>query len=510
MTKVTEPHPEYTKMVERWRVPSYLWGGALTMRANFEQLVPQEVGEEAEVYQIRRERAHLVNKYRPAITNISSKPYSKPVMITSELPEPLSMMAKNIDGAGSTLAEMGRRNFESGIHRGVAHFLTDMSANPGANESEQRNSPPRIIHVDASEVIGWEWKNLPAGDYVPVHVRIRRYRYVNTSTYVSEREEIIHQYDLVYSDSDLNGLNAQVFYTSHSRIVGDTQNDMGDFVVMGPTLIPNINRIPLSTWYTNEVDTMVGWPAMEDLAHSNHRHYQNYSSYGWVLRWAGVHQGTIAGINDEEVKKLSVAAVDKWVNVSDSDAKIGMLEVEGNGIRALFDDLKHNEAYMDLLSARPLYDMAASANQDSKRDQMTIAQNWVQNQSDALTDALRFAAQMVELDIGDTEVRVFQDFHVGEVSPERLQIIQTMRAARDIDHKTYLNLMQRAMILTDDADLDQIIGDTLAEREAERLIAESIAGRREATSMDNGNVPPQVSPVPVGTEQAVAPSANGT
>src|SRR6266403_4484796 len=100
---VATPTPEHDKAVARAELPRTLMQGTRGMRRAEQKYLPKLQAESQANYQNRLQRSVLFNAFKKTVADMSGKVFSKPIVLSNDVPAELVAMAENIDLTGRNL-----------------------------------------------------------------------------------------------------------------------------------------------------------------------------------------------------------------------------------------------------------------------------------------------------------------------------------------------------------------------------------------------------------------------
>lgn len=175
-----------------------------------------------------------------------------------------------------------------------------------------------------------------------------------------------------------------------------------------------INFIPFVLGSLNGTDpTDVVRPPMIDLCKMNIAHYRNSADYEWSLFLTASPTAYITGIDDSDDSINTIGASVLW-KISNSDAKVGMLEFSGQGVEALRQNMIDKESRMAVLGAY-MVDTTINRNETSEtarlryRSETAVLMSACKSTDKILMRAYDMVRRMLRLD-GEVTVEINKDF----------------------------------------------------------------------------------------------------
>ena len=469
--KVDTPNLEYTAMSKRWDLLHDLLGGTEGMRKARDKWLPMEPRETSSAYDNRLRRSYLYNAYRDTVEKLVSKPFSRPVNVSGQLPERLGSMVGNMDLSGRDLTQFSRDVFTAGVTYGISHILVDFPQfAPTATLADERSSGvrPLFVHVPPTNLIGWRTETQENGEQLVVQARIYETQIEPSGAYGDHEVEYIR----VYTPE-----NWQVW----RRVKGGKE---GDFVLVDEGA-HTFGAVPLTTFYVSRTGTFTGAPPLEDLAWLNLAHWQSLSDQRNILRFARVGLLFAAGFSDEEMEEGLTIGPNQLIRSTNESAKVSYVEHKGAAISAGQDDLDKLEDRMKVLGLQPL--VSRTGNQtatgralDESRTHTAI-QAWVRSLENTLRQAFDMAARWIKLDLpADFALDINNDFGLSERAADDIKSLIEMRNTSQLSAETFLREVKRRGLLSEAVDIEEEID--LIESEGPSLSSISLP---QPTTKDN-------------------------
>lgn len=435
--EVDDRSAAYTAMEPAWLLPDDLLGGTRLMRARGATWLPLEEKEDAAVYSRRLNRSFLFGGYRDGRDRLAGRPFSKAVQVKG-LPPVLEPMVNDIDGFGTNITTFTHRFFKEAMHRGVAHIMTELDPNPERREVADPEWKGRKIPyfrtVTAKALIGWKTNPKQAAE-------------------VSQTREL---YERIVADGEFGEQRLSEIIVWESGKIRTFQKKEGEASF---TVNPEIEKtvtlvgVPLSTLNLAPTGFMTASPCLEDLAWVNLAHWQSQSDQRAVLRFARLSLLCLAGVSDEEAKKITMGP-SGFIRFSSPEAKAWYAERSAAPIMAGRQDLLDLEEVMAMLGMQPMISQTGAATATGKAiDEANVQSNlraWVMLLEQTLEQAFRWAAQWMGVEMpAEFSVDVFDDFTLSLRADTEMQSLIAMRKARMISSTTFLQAAKSRGLLPD-------------------------------------------------------------
>jgi hypothetical protein len=339
------------EMRSDWKLPDTLLGGTRAMRSARRDYLPQEEKERELAYDNRLKRSVLFNAYKSALNDTSAKPFARPVTLNNDeaLPEPLDLIADDVDGRGTKLTPWCREAFKWAIHYGIVFVFVDMPvrrvqtadgesrAMTLAEFRSQRVRPLWRVYK-ARDVLGWRTElDEVTGQERLTQVRLAEQATVEEGDYASKRVERVRvvdrdSYEVWQSDSNKRDADYE--------LVEEGTHTFGEVPVFAFATMPG--EMP----FTAE-------PALNELAWMNLLHWQSQSDQRNILRFARTATLYALGFDREKIEQGFSLGPNQVLASENENAKVGFAEHSGKAIEAGENDLKRLEERMTMLALRP-------------------------------------------------------------------------------------------------------------------------------------------------------------
>ena len=428
--------------VERMReasdLPDDLVGGNRRMRENCNKWLPKEEKESYAHYSIRVNRSTCFPFYRDAVTNLSSKPFARPVMIEG-LSERFQEFLRDVDGTGKSMTVWCRDLMRDAIHRGMAHVLVDAST-PEDSLRGQMNRRVFAKVIDPLRVLDIGDATAADGRVVVTYVRMIVSRTEKEGEFGSKTVNTIVELDRPLGGE---GVRREWVYQEGSK----------EWAIRSTRPYnPGGEGIPFFTFYTNQTGEYEAEPALEDLAYVNLAHYQSRADHAHVMRVARLITLVLTGWNNGPLRdpqskgnsEITLGPLSKIQN-SAPDAKASFLEPSGRSIELSFQDMESLAKEAHRLGARYLssgksHVTAHSVILDQAKLSNDLYSFCIRLESE-LQNILLAAGEWLDVDASKVEVNINKDWEhaadmdgvskalasLGEVLSPRQKLMEAIR-----------------------------------------------------------------------------------
>lgn len=241
------------------------------------------------------------------------------------------------------------------------------------------------------------------------------------------------------------------------------------------------NHIPFVA--ANSINTNIEptKPPIIDLVNTNLSHYRNSADYEHGLHLTALPTPWAAGFSLEEgelggkKKELRMGALSAWTT-ENHEAKAGMLEFQGTGLKAIADAMEAKQKRMAVLGGRLLEDQkkAQEAAETVKirlsGDHATLADISV-SASDGLTQVFMLLAEWMGIS-DDVGIELTRDFQTAGIPSDKITALMGAMQAGAISWQTFFWNLQQG----------EAIPDGISEEDEAARILEGIPGGQPPTA----------------------------
>lgn len=475
-------------MIGSWAMIDTLLGGTKAMRFAGAEYLPQHAEESDGNYNERLAINILFNAMEITLDHFVGRPFSDPVKLNQDVPEPIVDHTVNIDLQGNDITSFCREWFRCGLAKGFCHVMIDMpQMNPEAlpvtlADDREAGRRPFWIKIEPENMIFAE-ANIIVD---PQTGELREW-----FTHVRLRENIVERVGFAEIMRErIRVLEPGFFQVWEKR---KTKKKKEEWVVVesGET---GINFIPIITFYSNRNGFMMSKPPLEDLAHMNIRHWQSMSDQINILTVVRFPMLAVSGATDQSGTTMRIGPR-QLLATKDPNGKFYYVEHKGESIEAGWRELEKLEEDMEaygstFLKKKPGNETATGRALDSA-ESVTSLRDMVNRFIDSVNNALRIHAFWLNLDDGGT-VTILNDFGPEEADKFGLELLKSLRADKDISRKAVVNEAVRLGVLTDDYDVDDDFEQLKLEDIELKPLQPQIPGTFDPTAPDGA--PGSVSP----------------
>lgn len=457
----TTPSMNYKVMEPRWKMIDTLLGGTEAMREAGEEFLPPHPRESDLNYQERLSKAVLHNMFELTVNLLADKPFTEAVTLTEEAPEVLSTYVNDIDLRGSDITRFSYEVFRSGLAKGFTHILVDAPRSDiptGARtlaDDREEGMRPYLVHIRPEDLIFAETVRI-GGEEIYRHVRFNHWEKTRVG-FAETFKHYVRVLNLVFEPDGTKFVMSEWYHkVEEGRNKGEwaVDPDRGGII--------DIDRIPLVTFYTDRDDTLLGKPALLDLAFQNVEHWQSYSDQQNILTVTRFPLLASSGISEYDGNDTTVGPRNMLV-AEDPQARFYYVEHNGAAINAGEKSLADLENKMasyggSLLQRRPDRE-TAEARASAEATFTSPLQRMVLAFQDIMANALSILLQMdgesgVDGQTLSSMLNVKSNFSDDSADAVDMQTLQVAIREGAISRRGFLSSLVRLKVLPEDFDID--------------------------------------------------------
>jgi len=440
-----------------WPLIGALMGGTSAMRAAGKAYLPQFPNELNESYQTRLRTATLFPAFSRTVDVLASKPFSRPVTVSEDVPARVREWCADVDLQGRDLHAFAAALFRSGLSYGIAGILVDYPQASGirtAAEEREAGVRPYFVEIAARCILGWRASRVNGAE-VLTQLRLLEKVYEANGDF-AERE--IEQ---------VRVLTPGAWQTWREDPTATTE-DKWRLYAEGATTLRKIPFVPV---YGHRTGVMRALPPLSELAHMNVEHWQSKSDQQTILHVARVPILFGRNLGSTQIVVGAASAI-----VADSEgADLKFVEHSGAAIEAgrvsLLDlEDRMRQVGAELLVVKPGNTSITQTIADNEPG-MCALQRMVRDHRIALGAALGLMAEWIgERPAGHVEI--FNDFGVSSLAEASLSLLREMTAAGQFSAESLFHEAKRRGVIQADLnwpdERDRIAAERRAHEAAEK------------------------------------------
>ena len=477
MPFLREMHKDYTTMLPYWTRCRDAKAGEDAVKAKGEVYLPRIGGQTDEQYNSYKMRGRFFNAFNKTLLGHVGLATRKPIIL--DQPTALEPISNNIDRNGSDVSGYLKSILAELLEVGRVITLIDYTKIDAlATMQDAATARPYWIQYKAEDFIDWEYKDGQLIYGVFRELQETRGRQVKDE----------YQYRVCRL---IDGVYTQEVY------VGEENEPV-------ETIIPQVAGAPMpfipAIIHQTDYDTRVDLPPLMDLVNLCMSHYRLKADHAHALHYVALPTPWITGVDpDDENAPKTIGPQKAWV-ISNDQAKVGMLEFTGQGVKAIEYELKSMEDQMAIIGARILLPEVSentatastlrSLSETSDLASMIVV---VERQANYMMD---FTAQWAGT-AGETEVKM--DKHLIPLAMDASMVTAMVAAQQNggFDYETLVDNFKRAEIISPEKTVDDLLGAIEEEGEARMLkaaeamksLTEAEGGEDEDEDNNTGNLP---------------------
>ncbi|WP_256662840.1 DUF4055 domain-containing protein [Pseudomonas sp. URMO17WK12:I11] len=396
-------------------------GGTETLRAAGTKYLPKEPGESAESYRRRLARSFLTNYTDKTAKNLSSKPFTRPIVVKSERYQELAdEYVKAVDGKGTSLTGLSSTVFEDALWNGSSFIAVDCAVQGGR---------PYAYHLSGDHILGYR---LDEDDRL-TEIRIQERAIVADGDW-GEKEVC----------------RVRVFKREGEHVTWSLYDEDGTALVADQAFaLKEIPVVPVHSSAVVASGELFAHPPLKDLAFMNIQHFQESSDQSNILRIARVPVLFASGVADD----ASIAIGSEYAIKGESGADLKYVEHSGAAIGAGRDSLKDLEAKMQSYGSDMLENNGAVETATGRALRAGETNNRIAmialNLASAVEKVLGWIAYFNKIAEPDFHVDINTEYGINS-APEELTALANARTMGDLSQEDYLQELKRRGLLRND------------------------------------------------------------
>lgn len=360
-------------------------GGTARMRECGPTYLPQEPGETADEYSIRKQRSTFLNVYKKTVNAFVGMVFKDDPKLGDDVQDRIRSEAENIDLAGTHLDVFVKDVFTSAFE-GHAFILVDMGpALPdGATYADEIASGRRPYWVKYTKDQALNWQTAKVnGEQVLTQITFEECSVERSGRFGEESTVRYRVFEVV------NGVVRWELY----RKIKD--KDGKEVIVREDQGVTTLPRIPVAVVYGHRTGFLESEPPLLDLAYQNIDHWQQTSDYKTQLH-ALVPILVIKGCPKEEQKTMMIGpGVSQHIP---SDGAIEYVSHDGKALEATRHAIVDVEQRMaqtglSIMSQRSDSNITATEKKIDQSERTSELSTMARSLKDCIESCLGFHAQ---------------------------------------------------------------------------------------------------------------------
>lgn len=453
MATVDTQHPEYAKMIEKWRRCRDTVAGQDAVHEAGILYLPRLTDQTESDYAAYKLRAQFFNAVWRTISALSGMIFRKaPAIDVAANIEPL---LEDVTMAGVDMQIFAQQVAIEVLTSGRMGILVDYPSQSVEGmtlaDAQMLNLRPSMQMYNAETIINWNVGRIGNKSVVTLIVL--------TEDYSEPENEFKQKTETRYRVLDL--------FNGKYRVRVFRINEKKDDEQVGDDLFPLMNGSPLDYipfFFIGVDDTTpaVDEPPMIDLIDVNLAHYRLNADYAHGLHFTGLPTAVVSGYTPENAgDKLYIGSSAAWV-FPDPQASATFLEFTGQGLNAIETAIARLEQQMAILGARLLTSErkateTAQTAQIHRAGESSILSAIAQTISIGLTKALNTFSAWAGSP-GEWSCDLNRDFIPAGLDPQQLTALVSAWQSGAISFDVLFANLQQAEIIESDLTLEEMQG----------------------------------------------------
>ena len=460
------PSSDYQAMADYWQMVRAIMAGLPGLMDCAETYLPKHLEEGFEVYTDRLRNARLTNVFAKVVSDLSLRPFAKPMTLTDDTDPKLAELADDVDLRGNNLQEFSEGLFRSALTDGVTWIVVD----------QMQGIPGRISVADERRLgVRPFWRQYKADDVVAVYSDFVGGKERLTELRLREREVKRTQWE----EKEVNYV--RVFRLKDSKPEWERWRKMDNQEAAAskekwaldegpyPLELDHIPAIPVmfgrrkgQTWQVE--------PPLQDAAYlqielyreeNNLKHIADLTAFPML---AANGMEPMRGKNGEPVKATVGPNTVLYGGRGLGDQGAGSwayIEPSGTSLRFLEDRIERDLKHLQELGRQPLQEAAPNLTVVSAASSAESSKNavaaWVSMLEDGLKQAMTVTGEWMNMPDAAFGVDIHKDFDIG-LGDQDVPNLITMAREKLISREAFLaEAMRRGLLSANfDADADLV------------------------------------------------------
>lgn len=416
---------------QEWRmetqIVSDLLSGQKTIKEKATIYLTRAPRELESAFNYRVKKTSFFNGFKHTVDSVTSRVFGRDIILNGG-DEIFHVLSADIDMEGNNLSTFSRQAFKVGVAYGCSFIVVDF---PKKNEGLKNNSRPFWLLVEPFRVMDHDFQ------YINNKRTLTYFKYETQVGATADGESMN-----IFSEYILE--DGKVFF-----IQSIDQN--GVVTTSEQVQLKGFDQIPVIPFMTNQIDHMVGYPPLDELAHKTIEHFNANSDYKYNLHMSAVPmmelRGWIGANNDDGTVKDFVISPNAAYEFSEGG---GMEWTKGDApaIQANKEHVDSIKAEMTALGLEPYakQNETATGRAIDADTSFSLIRLWVNNLENALEKAFSITAMLLPGIKVKTvpEVEVNKSFTITGVDERGLSyLFELYRIDKLIDAETLINELRK-------------------------------------------------------------------
>lgn len=340
MANIKTVHEQYAILRSVWSRCRDAFNGEDDIHAGGETYLPKLSGQTDEQFDAYKLRARFFNSFAKTISGYVGLVMRKPVNL--DISDAAEELFDNIDRSKSDVSAYFKKALEQVLEVGRYGTLVEYpEAKEGATLEDTKGARPYWSAYKVENILDWEYTEGELSYVVLLEVLTQHDEFYQTTGKQKRYRALMLEKE--------TGNYIQEIWTE-----GDSTNS----VVLHETFTPKMNSKPLKfipfMLHQPDYEEEASKPPLLDLVNLCISHYRLKADHAHALHYVALPTPWVTGIDpDDPEAPTSIGPQKLWV-IGNENAKVGMLEFTGSGIKSIAEELTNMEEQMAMLGARLL------------------------------------------------------------------------------------------------------------------------------------------------------------
>ena len=399
---VTHVSAAIKSWLEKTLLSRILLEGTRGMRLAGKVFLSQHTLESDQAYKERLNNSTLLNAFGKTTSFLAGQVFQKDAIFADGTNPVFEEWANEIDTAGNSFDVFGKRVFQNGLGKGVAHILIDMpKKDPNIKtkaDEKKANLRPYFREIKPENILGFIDE-----EGVIVQIRIAETttkRVGKFGTKIVDRVRVLEPGKWEIHEED------------------------GDELVVVESGVFSINKIPLKSFIPGNPDTaMTAESVLSDLAELNLKHWRSSSDQDNYLSYCRFPLYFGKMLSDINV----LPAGKSLINTDDENGDLKTVEMTGTSIQAGADDIKETESKMALYGLQQLLprvgNMTATEKAITSAESNSSLGTWATEFEVFANDCFTIAGEFMSVELAPNSIELNKEYNFGVADPQELMAL---------------------------------------------------------------------------------------
>ncbi|MCP4256860.1 MAG: DUF4055 domain-containing protein [Planctomycetes bacterium] len=461
-----QKHPDYSIYSPIWKRCRDSFDGEDAIKDRGVLYLPKLKGQSEDDYDAYKLRARFYNAFRKTVKGFVGLATRKPAVLVH--PEGFEDNAANINRSGADIHSYIKSVIEETLKVNRSATLVDFDRmEEGATLADAKGKRPYWIHYKAEDIMDWAYREGKL-----ISVLFREVKPDKETAVVDEGDK--YRYRLC--ELDESGNYIQKLYkngnSDQPEVITPTANG-------GP-----LKEIPVVI-HQDSFKSAVEPSPLLDLVNMCLSHYRLKADHAHALHYVALPTPWVTGVDSSDASAPKTIGPQTLWLIADPSARVGMLEVSGQGLQAIENELKSMEEHMAIFGVRVLLPeisentaTASLLRSISETSDLSTIVGVVEKQLDKL---LKLTVEWGGHK-GESSLSIDKNFMPKEMDAQMITALVAAWNAGSFDFQNLIYNLKKAEIVPSERDMDEIIKNVDAEDEERTVKAAEALKNMESGS----------------------------